>query len=490
MRYSILLLFLSSCLSMQLSGQNTLQSAINQLSKDKMLKHAGLGFCAIDVEANTVIAQHNQDLGLIPASSLKTITTATALGVLGDDYRYETRLEYDGKITSDGTLKGNLYITGQGDPTLGSNDMKGVKSFEELMNELSRSIHKAGIQCIDGYIVGDASYFETAATGRTWIWEDMGNYYGGGTHGLNINENLYYIHFQLSPSLDKGPKVKRVSPEIPNLELLNELTSAGAKSGDNAYIFGAPYTNERYIRGTLPIGKKEFKIKGSIPEPALFTAWHLSKALQLQNIQNEGGITTQRQLELQNQASNNKRTKIYSVKSPKLSDIVERANIKSVNLYCESLLKTMGSVKLKRGTTEAGLEVVKKYWSDRGIGTESLIIKDGSGLSPRNAVSTKQFASILRKIAKDKKTYKSFNASLSVAAESGSLQNMFKGTTAAGKLRAKSGYMEAVRSYTGYTETKSGKLVAFSIIANNYIGSAGDMRRKIEKVMAAIAELP
>jgi len=464
------------------------QTAINTLAKDADLKHAGLGFCVIDVEANKVVAQHNADLGLITASSLKAVTTATALGILGGDFRYETKLEYDGKITSDGTLQGNLYITGQGDPTLGSQEMEGVTGFEDLMEQLSKAVRKAGIQCIDGYVVGDAGYFETAATGRTWIWEDMGNYYAGGTHGLNIHENLYYIDFRLSPNLSKDPTVKNVRPEVPGIEFANELNSAGAKSGDNAYIFGAPYTNMRYIRGTLPIGKKDYTIKGSLPEPALFAAHHLAKTLNQNSIHNEGKTATQRQLQLVGHSSSKRQT-IYTIKSPPLKDIVRRANMKSVNLYCESLLKTIGKKQSGKGTNEAGLEAIKAYWTTRGVDMSGFVMRDGSGLSPRNSISTRHLATIMRKVAKDKAVFKDLHASLPVAAESGGLQNMFKGTKAAGNLRAKSGYMEGVRSYTGFAKSKSGKLLSFSIIANNYKGSPGAMRKKMEKVMAVIAEV-
>ncbi len=484
-KWSNLLLFILLSTNF-ITAQTNPQTAIDALAKDADLKHAGLGFCVIDVEANKVIAQHNADLGLITASSLKAVTTATALGILGSDFRYETKLEYDGKITADGTLQGNLYFTGQGDPTLGSQEMEGVTDFDDLMQQLSKAVRKAGIQCIDGYVIGDATYFETAATGRTWIWEDMGNYYAGGTHGLNIHENLYYIDFGLSPNLSKGPSVKGVRPEVPGIEFANELNSAGAKSGDNAYIFGAPYTNMRYIRGTLPIGKNDYTIKGSLPEPALFAAFHLAKALEKNGINNEGKTATQRQLQLTRNPSSKRKT-IYTIKSPPLKDIVQRANMKSVNLYCESLLKSIGKKQSGEGTTEAGLEAIKAYWTTRGVDMSGFVMRDGSGLSPRNAISTRHLATIMRKVAKDKTIFKDLYASLPVAAESGALQNMFKGTKAAGNLRAKSGYMEGVRSYTGFVKSKSGKLLSFSIIANNYKGSPAAMKKKMERVMAAIA---
>jgi len=464
-------------------AQTPLQKAITQLSADADLKHAGFGFCLIDVDENKIIAQHNPDLGLLPASSLKVVTTATALGVLGANYQFKTTLEYDGDLLPDGTLRGNIYIKGSGDPTLASHEMEGVMGFDELMQNFADAIKQAGIKRIDGGIVGDASFFETKATGRTWIWEDMGNYYGGGTYGLNIHENLYYLDFQQSAKLNQAPRVAAIRPKVPDLDIINELQSAAANTGDNAYIFGSPYTRVRYVRGTLPIGAGTFTVKGSLPEPAYFAAYHLAKTLEKNNIYTGMCMRTQR---IFTENKNPRRRVIFTVTSPPLRDIIKRANIKSINLYCESLLKTMGAEKQAKGTTESGLKVIKKYWTARGLDMTGFVMRDGSGLSTRNAISTKHLAQIMRKVAKDPTIFEDFNASLPLAGKNGALKNMFEGTAAAGNIRAKSGYMEGVRSYTGYVKNKAGKLMAFSIIVNNYSGSAGAMRKKIEKVMAAM----
>ncbi len=485
LRIPIIFLVFLSFFAGNINAQNQLQKAITQLANDADLKHAGFGFCVIDVNENKIIAAHNADLALIPASSLKVVTTATALGVLGADYQFKTTLEYDGNILPDGTLRGNLYIKGYGDPTLASHEMEGVKGFDELMQNFADAVKRAGIKSIEGYVVGDASFFETAATGRTWIWEDMGNYYAGGAHGLNIHENLYYLDFQQFSKLNQAPRATATRPHVPDMRFINELQSAGANSGDNAYIFGAPYTRTRYIRGTLPIGAGTFTIKGSLPEPAHFAAYHLAKTLEKNGIYTGMCVSSQRVFK---ENKNKKRRVIFTNTSPPLRNIVERANVKSVNLYCESLLKTMGAEKQGKGTTEAGLEVIKNYWTERGVDMSGFVMRDGSGLSPRNAVSTKHLAQIMRKVAKNPAIYKDFNASLSVAGKSGSLKNMLAGTGAAGNFRAKSGYMDKVRSYTGYVKSKSGKLMAFSIIVNNYSGGAGAMRKKMEKVMAAMAE--
>jgi D-alanyl-D-alanine carboxypeptidase/D-alanyl-D-alanine-endopeptidase (penicillin-binding protein 4) len=97
-------------------------------------------------------------------------------------------------------------------------------------------------------------------------------------------------------------------------------------------------------------------------------------------------------------------------------------------------------------------------------------------------------ASAIRIILNDDKISDSFKNSMPVAGKSGSMKYMLKGTSAAGKVFAKSGGMERVRSYTGFVKTKKGKVVSFSMIANNFIGKSSQVRKKMEKLMLAIYE--
>ncbi|GAG80932.1 unnamed protein product, partial [marine sediment metagenome] len=269
------LLFFAYFLLNIVAAQSSLQKAIGQLVADPDLKHASLGICVIDVESGKVIAQYEKDQSLIPASSLKVVTTATALSKLGENFRFKTELQYDGQLKSDGTLNGNLYLKGYGDPTLGSDRFDNAVTVDLLMDELVQAVKKAGIKKINGKIVGDASFYTSSVNSRSWLWEDLGNYYACGAWGLNIQENKFYINFKQSLKLGAQPKIESTKPSIPNLLLINEVQSAETNSGDNAYIFGSPYSYTRFIRGTIPIGKSTFTIKGAIPDPPFFAAHKL-----------------------------------------------------------------------------------------------------------------------------------------------------------------------------------------------------------------------
>lgn len=466
--------------------QSSLQQAITAFSKDPNLKHAGVGISVVDVATNKEIAQFDSERSLVPASSLKVLTTASALAMLGTEHRFSTQLQHTGSIDSKGQLNGDLIIQGAGDPTLGSPTMPGGESMEQVLNKFSMALQQKGIRKINGYVIGDAAYFGTRVNGSSWQWNDLGNYYGAGSWGLNFHDNLYYLRFQQTNRLGKTPRIAIIEPEIPNLRFTNEVTSASAGSGDNAYIYGAPYTYERFVRGTIPVGSKLFNIKGSIPDPPLFAAQQLATRLQNAGIVSDKGATSDRLL---GRPIEGDRQELLTHRSPYLKDIVVRTNIKSVNLYCETLLRAIGKAKGSEGTVAGGIEALQAFWEARGLSFAGVALEDGSGLSPKNIVTAKFMAQLMRKVARDSKIYTVFRASLPIAGKSGGMSYTLRGTSAAGKVRAKTGTLNRVRSLTGYVETKSGKLLSFSIIVNNYKGSGGQIRKKMEKVLLAMYAL-
>ncbi len=471
-----------------LSAQSSLQKAMNDLAKDPVLKTQGFSMTVLDVESGEILANHQKDRGLIPASSLKVVTTSTALGILGNDFKFKTELQYDGAIDVEGVLNGNIYIKGFGDPTLGSDHFDKTLALDVLINNFVEAIQKAGIKKVNGKIIGDASFFGTLVDGRTWLWEDMGNYYGAGAWGLNLHENRYFLTFNRSLKLGAIPAIEKVEPTIPNLLHINEVRQDAKGTGDNAYIFGSVYNYTRFIRGTIPVGNKPFRIKGAIPDPPFFAAYYLMKKMEAAGIETNREATSLFEIVNQEGFKAGERTVFYTHYSPNLKDIVTITNMKSINLYCEALLRYLGKEVKGEGSPEAGVEVILDYLKSKGFSDNSFFIEDGSGLSVFNTVSTYQMASIMRLVGQNKSLYNSFKPSLPVAARSGALRYMFKGTAADGKIWAKSGGMKRVRSYTGFAETKSGKLLAFSIICNHFTCESSTMRKKMEKVMLKLID--
>lgn len=465
-----------------LLGQNAIQAAIDRLAADPSLKHAGLGVCVMSLESGQIIASHAPQKSVIPASALKLIPAATALSILGPNYRYTTDLQMQGEIDANGVLHGNIIIKGSGDPSLGSAEWEEAISFEDFLEKFKLSIQQNGIRKIDGYIIGDDSYFSTAVTPKTWTLNDLGNYYAAGIHGLNIHDNLYYLQFKQTAQSGQSPPVYSVTPSIPELQIVNEVVSAGRNSGDNAYIYGFPYTYLRYIRGSIPAGNGYFKIKGSIPDPALVAARQLQSVLLQAGVSVSKGATTRRLLNLRQEVDGRPVKTLIRHFSPRLSKIIERNLYRSVNLYSEALVHTLGKTEKNEGSTEKGLEAIEEYWRGQGIDMGAGFLEDGSGLSSKNAVSPELMSSILYKVSQLPQ-FETFQNCIPLGGRTGSISGKFRGTAAEGRVWAKSGTLSRVRSYAGYATSVKGEKYSFAIIVNNYSGRGSLIRQKLDRFL-------
>jgi len=162
--------------------------------------HASVAFTVVDNKSGSVVFEHNGDLSLIPASTIKVITTFSSLDLLKPDYKFKTQIFYTGEILSDGTLVGDIVIKGDGDPSLGSPRLSGPNSIDGILDIMTRTIFEKGIKCIDGNVRVDNSLFSDDPINDTWQWNDLSNYYATGTWAFNIHENFYNIFFKRTNS--------------------------------------------------------------------------------------------------------------------------------------------------------------------------------------------------------------------------------------------------------------------------------------------------
>lgn len=479
-----LLLFSSGFLYSQLNVQK-LNTEIEKLKTDDALKHATWSICVIPQKKDTVICEYNSAISLVPASTLKIVTTGAALALLGKDFRFETKLQYDGSFdTLTGIIKGNLYITGGGDPTLESVYFKDEKDTLSTTDRWANFLKLKGIKKIEGAVIGDASIFDDNLLPAQWTWGDIGNYYGAGACGLSYHDNKYKVYLK-SGATGSATTVIKTEPAITDLKLVNSVTSGG--SDDNAFIYGAPYSYYRKIQGTIPANRANYDIEGAMPDPALFCAQSLENSLKAIGIAITAKATTVRTLKETEMYTQLPKKTLLTNYSPSLSDIVYWTNLKSNNLYAEHLLKYIAYTEKGIGRESEGTEIITAFWKKKGVDVGGFFMNDGCGLSRSNVITTKTEAQILRVMSKDK-NFKAFYESLPIAGKSGSLGNLCEGTFAENNLCAKSGYITRARGYAGYVKNKKGEMLCFSVLANNYECTPSEMKKKLEKLLIAIAE--
>jgi D-alanyl-D-alanine carboxypeptidase/D-alanyl-D-alanine-endopeptidase (penicillin-binding protein 4) len=426
---------------------NAVKKAFENFERDAQLKYAISSITVAEAETGKIVFEKNGNYGLAPASSMKIITAAAALDLLGSNFRFKTSFKiFTGK---DGQQK--ILVTGSGDPTLGSTRY-GATTKEVIADSLRKKLKQKNISSFTG------KWYTTASTlsqqiPAEWIWEDIGNYYGASSALLNWNENQYTIWLQ--PGKREGDPVKILSLE-PGIDLAvhSELKTGTAQSGDNAYIFFNPDAKGVTIKGNVPCCRERFSINGAVPSPAEYALSEMAASV--------GGTRGNgKWVDIEPDGSS---ALLYDHLSPKLDSIIYWFMRKSINLYGESLLYAVGGHGIN--SREAGISRLKKFWQQKSIDSNALAIVDGSGLSPANRVTTTAMSGILvyaRKQAWFPAYHRAFSES--------------------NGMKVKSGTIGGVRAYAGYFEGRNGKHYCFSFIVNNYTGSVTTLSNKMFAVL-------
>lgn len=479
-RNKIVLLCLLLCLHL-LAGAQT-PAPVKWLLQAPYMRGASFSLVVKDVQEGRTVYSYDTDRLQSPASVLKTVATATALEILGEDYRYPTTLEYDG-ILENGTLEGNLYIKGSGDPSLGSSHF--APGQNKFLSTWIAALQKAGIKHITGSVISDESIFDTEGVSIKWLREDMGNYYAPGSYGISIFDNMYKLSLQTGAAGTR-PVLKGTEPDIPFIRFKNYLKAAPVSS-DSAYIIGAPLDDVRYLYGVLPANREAYVLKGDIPDPALYLARYLTDQLQQKGIRVDGSPSCYRIEVEENRWKKGERKEIVTTYSPTLREIASVCNHVSHNLYADALVKTVGlQYKPRRNEMISsfgrGVQVVKEYWEKKGLDVFPLRMNDGSGLAPADKVSAGFMGELLVYMATESAVSDAFIASLPQAGIEGSVRNFLKGSKLQGKARLKSGGITGVRSYAGYI-TKDGRTYAVAVFSNNYSCPMSRMTRALEKLL-------
>jgi serine-type D-Ala-D-Ala carboxypeptidase/endopeptidase (penicillin-binding protein 4) len=164
----------------------------------------------------------------------------------------------------------------------------------------------------------------------------------------------------------------------------------------------------------------------------------------------------------------------------------------SQNLYAETLLKTLGGLdeptsRSSSARTDKGRKIVENILAAWGVAEDSVIERDGSGLSRYNYMTPDALVSVLTHVDRDERLRDAFDATLPIAGRDGTLATRMKGTPAEGRVRAKTGSMSNVRALAGYVSTADGEPAAFAILANNFDASSDVINKATDAIVVAIA---
>ncbi len=448
---------------------STLKEALQEFKKSPALKGAHLGISIRNLQNGQEVFQWHGQQNFTPASNLKLLYTLAAIDQLGKDFRYDTQLGYSGKIVNN-MLFGDLIIKTSGDPSFGSMRMK--EDYRQLMEEMLSKLRNLGITTITGQIVMACNGWRYPAPG-SWPIEDIGNYYGTGAWDFNFNDNRIDIFLKPGEHIGEPTGLLNTEPEIEGITYINKVLTNAPDSNDEAYIYAAPFDTSRYILGTIPGGKKIFKIKGGIPNPPLsflkiFKKKLVENHIQVQNIAIRNAYPSEFK-------------QIWHHQSQPLIILAKYTNDFSINHFSEALAWL-----LINGDKPANGYLNKRAIHDffAPYGFEAADIEDGSGLAPDNLVQPTQMTAFL-KLMTDKLGQSTVLDILPHGGKDGYAKYFLKKHPMQSQVWVKSGSVSKVQNYTGIFKAKSGHYYSFSIMTNYFIGTHKAVKKAIEKLIVA-----
>ena len=488
------------CLAVTAAGQSAAQKYVEQLKTTDELREAVWGIKAVKTGGGSV-AEYNSKVRMMPASNVKVFTTGLALNELGSDYRFRTRLAYSGSI-EDGVLKGDLYIVGGGDPTIGARDSVAV-ALQKTFSEWEKLVLAAGIRSIEGRIVGDGRWLDCEPQNPSWQMEDAATGDGSVMTGLNFYEGLQAFTVAPGARLGDPVKITPTYPETPWMSWTDTAVTGPSGSGDQLYYSCTGLAPLASMTGSLALGTASKRITCANPFGALTCAFYFYKYLE-----NQGIIATEGPADIDSAGClrdfagaeqepsmavlQDSLKYIGESRSPQLKDIVRQANGHSDNFYAEALLRIMAKEKGGSARFESCQTVREDAFERLGVaGSGRMQFYDGSGLSRKNYV-TPDFTVRYLVAMTGAKYWEDFLASLPQAG-SGTLASRLRSApeSVRSRVRMKSGSMNGVRCFCGYILPSDGtpeNTIVFSVMTNNTVVASSKINFIMDRIITLLAE--
>src|SRR5580658_8507273 len=446
------------------------------------------GLLIVDAQTGETLSEKNADHYFVPASNMKLFTTALALAKLGPDYKFHTTLETRGAISPEGKLSGDVALVGRGDPNLSNRkfpfDLK--EEFdgppEKVLIELAEALAERGVKEISGDVIGDDSYFPRERYPNGWEIDDMVWEYGAAISSIVVDDNT--VALTLTPGEKTGdPVLASVSPLTPDFALENDVTTSAPEVKSDLTLTREPGANLVVVRGTLPAKGAPRKLVLAIEEPALHAASLLAGLLSERGVKLDGKIRAVHVAD----ADRAPRTILAEHVSVPLGDSVKLINKISQNLHTEMLLRTAARQNGLWSNAEEMLKTPQEIYAAAGIAPDDVMQTEGSGRSRDHLVTPRAIATLLA-YAERQTWFAPYYRSLPVAGVDGSLQDRMKATVAAGRIHAKTGSVEHVRTLSGFAETPSGRRLIFSFLGNNQGGNNHEAADALNGLCVAMIE--
>ena len=414
----------------------------------------------VSLDTGQTIFERNPRLLMMPASTMKVITLAVAAERLGWDARFTTRFETTAPIEN-GVLRGDLIVTGDGDPTIGERD--GAPS---VLDEWAGRLAMLGITHIDGRLIGDDDVLPDQTLGTGWAWDDLAFGYATAVGALQFHENAAQVVITAGPRPETAATM-RIEPASTELTLTGQVMTTGPDTPAAVFSRRRPFSRTLDVTGNVPRTGRDYVRTVSIDNPTRALLLAFRESLGRFGIAVGGGVA-----DIDDVADEpaGPRRLLHLHESAPLREIGIRLMKVSQNLIAETLRARIGlasdvpdvdPLAAAAGASERTLAA----W---GVPVEDVILADGSGLSRYDFLTADALVTVLRHMAQEPRHAAAFEATLPILGVDGTLERRLRGSRAEGRIHAKTGSMSNVRALAGYVKTLAGERLAFAIVANNF----------------------
>ena len=457
------------------TGEVRLSETLSRLLADPSLRHSGSALLVVSLDRGDTLFAQEIDRLYTPASNLKLFTAASALHVLGPDYRFETTVGA-GQPWAGDTLPGDLYLIGSGDPDLVTADLAA----------LADSVVADGVRVVLGRVVPVADRFAGPEWGPGWMWDDGPYWYWPYTSALTLNDNSVTV--RVTPGSRVGaPVTATLEPATDYVRLNVDARTGPAGSEPRLEVerHWTPKANAIDVRGSLPLEAEPVSEIRTVENPAAYAARVFTELLTQRGIAVLGSPPVT--------ASTIPRDPIAIARHLSDSLAVSVRNFLKVsdNLTGEQLVKAIGADAAgPPGDYANGLAAERRFLAaEVGIDTTAMVLADGSGVSRYNLVTVRQVVDLLAYMAGREDLAPAFFSALPIAGVDGTLEDRMRGTAAERQARAKTGSLSGVSALSGYVMTAGGERLAFSLMMEFFPGSATPRRAVQDSIVAALARV-
>jgi D-alanyl-D-alanine carboxypeptidase/D-alanyl-D-alanine-endopeptidase (penicillin-binding protein 4) len=497
------LLFLWGCSIPPRGGQPSLQTNIGAPVFSPILGQVIWGILVVDPERENPLYSLNAHKKFVPASNMKLLPTATALNLLGPEYRYTTELWGVGTLEEEsGVLSGDLVLRGSGDPTLSK---RFYPSDEAPLDSLAQGLWETGVRAVEGSLVVDVSAWDSTTVPGAWMVQNLAGTSSATGGAFALAEGVLSI--EVTGGSEPGtPAEARWWPRVGSDLVSAHFTTVDPDSARRARrIHYRPESGRLRIEGRVRVGEVD-TIRVSQREPVRMATQALRLALERKGIEIHGGLriawdpgdlvgpgncvtgrpgvdTTLAGPFLPDCPGSRR---LATLSSPEMAQIVKAILEPSQNWMADQLVRTLAAESGLRGSWREGFQVQRRFLVDQvGVDSLDLNFEDGSGMSPYNLVTPRAIVAILDFMRRSELHERFQDALAGPGEEDSTLRNRLRGLE--GKVFAKTGTLSHVTSLSGYVITESGRELTFAILSNNSGLPSRLVREGIDEIVTAMA---